>query len=155
MRSHREIDSARLFVQGFYDWYVPLAHKENRDSSWNVAIKAKPALFSRKLLTALREDAAAQDKETEYVVGLDFDPFLCSQDPADHYNAGKFLPQGDGYRVEVDNTGDGIKSDSPSLIAEIARTNKTWIFVNFYCSSGSDLLSVLSTLKAQREGEKQ
>jgi hypothetical protein len=149
MRNHQETDSARLFVQRFYDWYVPLAHKENKESSSDIAIKIMPALFDNKLLTALREDSAAQDKEPGYIVGLDFDPFLSSQDPSDRYVVGKINKKGDSYFVEMYGTRDGVKSDEPDVIAEIVHRGKTWIFVNFHYSSG-DLLSVLSSLKIER-----
>jgi hypothetical protein len=149
VQKHQEIDSARLFVQRFYDWYVPLAHKLNKESSSDVAIKIKPALFDNKLLTALGEDSAAQGKKPGYIVGLDFDPFLNSQDPSDRYDVGKVHKEGNNYFVTIYSTRDGIKSDEPSVTAEIVRRNNTWIFVNFHYSSG-DLLSVLSVLKIER-----
>ena len=143
--------SARLFVQRFYDWYAPLANRVNKEPSSDIAIRIKPALFDNKLLTALKEDSAAQDKEPGSIVGLDFDPFLNTQDPCDRYRVGKIDKRGDSYFVEIYGSRNGIKSEVPNVIAEIARKNNTWIFVNFHYSySSGDLLSVLSALKQQR-----
>lgn len=155
MRNHQEIDSARLFVQSFYDWYVPLALKESNERSSDVAIKIKPALFSKEILNALREDSAAQAKSPDYIVGIDFDPFLNSQDPSNHYDVGKIDQKGDSYLVEIYGTRDGVKSREPDVIAELVRRNTTWIFVNFHYSSGGDLLSELIILKIQRGRDKQ
>ncbi len=150
MREHQAIESARLFVQGFYDWYVPLAHKENKERPSDVAIRIKPDFFDKKLITALREDSSAQDKEPGDIAGLDFDPFLNSQDPSDHYDAGKINRKGASYFVEIYGTRDGVRSDKPDVIAEVVRKNKSWVFINFHQTDGYDLLSTLSRLKLDR-----
>jgi hypothetical protein len=75
-------ESVRGFVQGFYDWYVPKALDHKIFRAWDLALKTKSSVFSPELAQALREDSAAQDKaEKGELVGLDFDPFLNSQDP--------------------------------------------------------------------------
>lgn len=159
MRNQQKIDSARLFVQKFYDWYVPLAHKKNKESTFNIAIKIKPGLFGKTLLTAIRKDAVAQSKASD-IVGLDYDPFLCAQDPSDRYDVGKIYRKvgkiyrkGDRYFAEIYSTRDGIRSNNWDVLVELKRRNTTWIFVNFYDPSGSDLLSELGILKTPREKE--
>jgi hypothetical protein len=145
------MDSARLFVQGFYDWYVPLAKKENREPSSDIAIRTKGTLFSTELRLALREDAAAEAKANGYVVGLDFDPFLYSQDPSDRYDVGKISRKDDRYWVEVYGTRYGEKSAQPDVIAELVYKDSKWMFVNFhYPESSEDLMQILKSLRDSR-----
>lgn len=149
--NQNDIDSARLFVQGFYDWYVPLAKKENREPSSDIAIRTKGTLFSTELRLALREDAAAEAKANGYVVGLDFDPFLYSQDPSDRYDVGKISRKDDRYWVEVYGTRYGEKSAQPDVIAELVHKDSKWMFVNFhYPESSEDLMQILKSLRDSR-----
>jgi hypothetical protein len=78
--------SARAFVERFYSWYVPRALQDNAEPTWRIAIKEKGGKFDPQLTRLLQADSNAQD-ECEDLVGLDFDPFLNSQDPAQHYEA--------------------------------------------------------------------
>jgi hypothetical protein len=59
----------------------PKSLKDGTDTAWNLAIKTKSSVFSPQLALALKEDSAAQAKAEGEIVGLDFDPFLNSQDP--------------------------------------------------------------------------
>jgi hypothetical protein len=45
--------------------------------------------FESGLLAALKEDVAAQAAAKGEIVGLDFDPFLNTQDPAESYEVGQ------------------------------------------------------------------
>jgi hypothetical protein len=140
-----------LFVQGFFDWYVPLAKKENREPASNTAIRIKHTLFSKELVLALREDAAAEARASGNIVGLDFDPFLYSQDPSDRYDVGKINRKDDRYWVEVYSTRYGEKADHPDVIAELAYRDSRWMFVNFhYPDSGEDLMQILKSLRDSR-----
>jgi hypothetical protein len=132
-----------------------LTNKENKEPSSDIAIRIKPALFSARLLAALREDSAAAAKSPGYIVGIDFDPFLNSQDPEEHYKVGKIDRRDGSCWVEIYGIRNGIQPPAPDVTAEIARSNNTWKFVNFHYSDNSDLLGVLKQLKIDREKEKQ
>jgi hypothetical protein len=79
--------SCQRFAQQFYDWYVPFTQKQLSGPASDVALQRKPTVFSLNLLHALRTDSEAQTRAKGELVGLDFDPFLGSQDPADRYEA--------------------------------------------------------------------
>src|SRR5689334_22156358 len=88
--SHDNDKSIRTFVQHFYDWYAPIAGKHDFRYAWTLLLKHKKTMFSPQLIESLGNDYEAQNK-TEAggeITGIDFDPFLASQDPADHYVVG-------------------------------------------------------------------
>ena len=134
------------FVQRFYDWYVQ--HGTVMDS----AVAHQPSVLSPTLLAALRADEEAQAKNTEEVTGLDFDPFVNSQDPCERYVAGTPVPSGQHFRVDVFGVCDGKKSKTPDLVAEIEPKGDAWVFVNFYYpESKTDLRTVLKRLLTSRQ----
>jgi len=140
------------FVQGFYDWYVPLALKTDATPSEGLALRTRASLFSRELLQALEEDYDAQAKTQGEIVGLDFDPFLASQDPCEHYVVGTIARRGACYRVSIHAVCSGRESREPDVVAELVRRDKTWVFTNFhYPRVGSDLLGVLRNLREERK----
>ena len=144
------VDSARGFVQGFYDWYVPKTLNDSAGPAWNLAIKVKRSVFSPQLAQALKEDSAAQAKAEGEIVGLDFDPFLNSQDPGRHYRVGKITQKGESYWVDVHSVSPGKLSLKPSIVAEVVQKNGQWCFVDFHYLNGHDLLGVLKELKESR-----
>jgi hypothetical protein len=93
--------SCRDFAQGFYDRYVPKALKESEVPAPDLALRYKTHALSSELLRQLREDSASQAKAVGEIVGLDFDPFLNSQDPGERYVTGKVTTKGDRCWVEV------------------------------------------------------
>lgn len=144
-------EAVRGFVQGFYNWYVPEALKTQDEPVWNVALKYKPSAFSPALLRALKEDSEAQAKANGEIVGLDFDPLLNTQDPCDRYEVGAVTHHEDRYLVEVYGVCAGKRNQKPDVIAEVARREGSWAFVNFhYPTIGRDLLSTLRTLREGR-----
>lgn len=72
----------RAFAQAFYNWYVPIAFHGYRDST--DVLRHRPLVLTRELRTALREDAAA-DARSRDPGGINFDPFLFSQDPCERH----------------------------------------------------------------------
>jgi hypothetical protein len=145
--------SSRDFVQKFYDAYVPQAHAERTTPASQFAIDQMSASFDGDLLAALKEDAAAQAKSSDEVVGLDFDPFLNSQDPAERYEVGSATQAGTKYLVDVYAVMSGKRSQDPAVVAELVYENGHWLFVNFRYPGNDDLLTVLRTLKADRESQ--
>lgn len=145
------VESIREFVQGFYDWYVPKALHDTAGPAWNLALKAKPSAFSPQLAQALQEDSAAQAKADGEIEGLDFDPFLDSQDPGRHYRVGRVIQKANSYWVDVHLVSSGKMHPKPSVIAEVAQKSGQWQFVDFHYSNGGHLLAVLKELKKSRE----
>ena len=152
-----EDSSCRRFTQEFYDWYAPLV----QDISPNAVSVARHKIRDRelevlspRLLRALRADNEAQERAKGELVGLDFDPFVGSQDPADHYEAGKSHLEGNRCSVEVwsaSRNDAAEKSDKPDVVAVLAQESGRWRFVNFkYPQLNSDLLSELAELAKER-----
>ena len=137
------------FVQAFYDWYVPIALRNSRNPAWYVVLTDRARLLDSNLVRELKADSAEQAKATEGVVGLDFDPFLNTQDPDDHYVVGKTTRQGKSSFVDVYSVRSGKRSDKPDVIAELTRQGTSWVFVNFhYPNIRTDLLSTLKGLRS-------
>lgn len=138
-------DSARAFVQRFYDWYLP-------GENMNSAIRDRRSAFAPRLYQALKRDRDAQAKEPGDIVGLDFDPFTNSQDPCEHYGARGANRKGHGYEVEVVAKCGGKWNARPSAVALVERQGGKWVFANFiYADPDNDLLTILARLQKDRE----
>jgi hypothetical protein len=140
-------DAPQVFVQRFYDWYAPRASTLN----WSDALKSKRSLFDLNLANALRADAEAQAKVSGDIDGLDFDPFLGSQDPETKYLAANAVRTPAGYRVEVyagTSRKRGVKSD---VTVDLAMRGGDWVITDFRYPVGHDLLTTLRLLREERE----
>jgi len=137
--------SPRDFVQGFYTWYTSAKVQKSPGRAWDVAVKERSSSFSPDVVRQLRADSLAQDKSSGDIVGLDFDPFLYSQDPAQRYVVSGVTAKGAGWLVDVDA---GKKS---AVVAEIVPAGDGWQFINFHYGDGQDLIAVLKTLREDRE----
>lgn len=146
--------SCQRFAQDFYDWYVPFTQKQLHMPASNVPLQRRPTLFSPELLHALRIDSEAQARAKGELVGLDFDPFLGSQDPADHYDARHATAKDRTCSVEVwraSPTDTAAKLNKPEAVAQLEQHNGRWQFVNFsYPIGGPDLLRLLANLREER-----
>jgi hypothetical protein len=146
--------SCQRFAQQFYDWYVPFTQKQLSGPASDVALQRKPTVFSLNLLHALRTDSEAQTRAKGELVGLDFDPFLGSQDPADRYEARHATVNGGTCSIGVwraSPTDRAAKMDKPEAVAELKQQNGRWQFVNFrYSVGGPDLLHLLANLRQER-----
>ena len=136
------------FVQKFYDWYVPIAHKSGDDPSSDRAIAKHGAVFDPPLLRALQDDAEAQRKSPD-VDGLDFDPFLNAQDFDDKYVVGDVTEKDGVYLVSVYGVRNGKKHAKPDVVAELKPVKGSFQFTNFRYADG-DLLEILKTLADER-----
>ena len=148
-------DAVRKFAQDFYGWYVPIAVKDNKEPASDIAIKQRPSSFSPQLLEALRDDAEAQAKAIGELVGLDFDPFLNSQDPSNHFVIGQINLKNDGYWVDIHTSKPGKAHAKPDVIAVVNQSGGHWFFTNFRFPDGGDLLKTLQLLKQEREQSSQ
>lgn len=151
--SRAEVASVRRFAQTFYDWYTPKALQENVDAE-HLALTQKGPLFSPELRRALMDDWQAQHaKGVVDIVGIDWDPFLGGQDPADRYWVEKISQKGRTWRVSVWSAY-GKQSHKPDVIAIVEKSKVTqrWQFTNFEYGDSFDLLKSLRQLKKDREG---
>ena len=152
--------SAREFVQQFYTWYVPVVLGQHKEPSSNIALRDKKAAFSSELYAALKADWDAQANVKDDIVGLDFDPFLNTQDPCKRYELGKITQAGNGYRVEVFGICSGKRSSEPEVAPEVQWANGHWEFANFYYPNmmkddpkNANLLATLKLLSDERQKE--
>jgi hypothetical protein len=147
-RSARELESScHDFVQGFYDWYVPKALQEKSEPAWNLALRYKKSVFTQELFRRLSQDSEAQAKAKGEIVGIDFDPFLNSQDPSEHFTVQNVSRRGDRFWVEVRGiqAGEMHERVTPELVLS---KDGQWTFVNFHygstkSSADEDLLTIL------------
>jgi hypothetical protein len=149
-----ESSSCQRFAQQFYDWYVPFTQKRLHMPASDVALQRRAVVFSPELVHALRIDSEAQARAKGALVGLDFDPFLGSQDPADHYETRQATVKNGTCSVGVwraSPTDSAAKMDRPEAVAELKQQNGGWRFVNFtYSVGGPDLLHLLANLRQER-----
>jgi hypothetical protein len=151
---HRDVSSCRHFAQDFYRWYVPLTQKRLNYPASDIAIQRKAIVFDPALLRALKVDSEAQQRYEGEIAGIDFDPFVGGQDPADHYDVRKIEFKGDRCFVEVwrnSSNDNSWKPDKPDVIAELSKQTGHWQFKNFrYPDVNSDLISVLAWWREAR-----
>jgi hypothetical protein len=152
-------ERCRTAVQGFYDWYVKLDQDEvpGGPAACIRAIKLRPQWFSAAVRGGLLEDAAAQAKSKEYIVGLDADPFVRASDPAPRYVAKKVTRRGSRYRVLVHPVYEGGVNARAGVIPELEFSHGQWVFVNFHYpaddakNAPSSLLQELRELREDRK----
>jgi hypothetical protein len=138
------------FAQRFYDWYAPVAHKSGDAPSCMSALNERGAEFDAQLNRALREDVEAQRRSPGDLVGLDFDPFLNSQDPRDKYMVGNVTETDGVFLVDVHGVQDGNRAADPDVVAEIRASNGSFIFTNFRYGPDGNLVDILKLLAEQR-----
>jgi len=155
-----ETESCRKFVQEFYNWYLKVLNSGSNLSSTELILKYRKSSFNPELLRQLKQDEDASAKDKDYIVGLDFDPFVNAQDYAESYKVGKVTHKGGNYQVEV--YGDwgkvdgalGKKTKEPDVVPELALRNGEWIFVNFHYPNKKapqgNLLAMLKYLREER-----
>lgn len=134
-------------MQSFYDWYLPRASRSG--DFYSTVLKTKTQWFSPILLQALKQDYAASQANPNEVVGLDFDPFLNSQDPSPKFKVTNAKVQGTKCSAEVHGITDGVSNEE--VHPELSFVNGNWKFVNFRYEQGSDLMSMLKLLKTERQ----
>jgi hypothetical protein len=144
--------SPESFVQAFYDWYVPRGLANQEGPAWAFVMRERATLLTPELAQALSEDVRAQAVADGELVGLDFDPFLASQDPCERYVAGQVTGGGRVSRIEVYSVCSGRRSERPDVIAEVVQRDGAWVFANFhYPREQTDLVTVLRQLRDSRQ----
>ena len=145
-----DASSCRSAATEFYQWYVPLLGKRSNGPAWDVALQHRSPMFSPELLQALKSDSETQRRAKGEIVGIDFDPFVGGQDPADHYEVRRITLQDRSCLVEVWSTPSDTRI-RPDVIAELSYQNGRWRFLNFrYPDENTDLVTVLMQLRKSR-----
>jgi hypothetical protein len=148
--------SCRKFVQAFYDWYLSKDPASGKLSapSMDAVLKREADVLSPELYRSLKEDDDAQENCPGEICGLDFDPFLGSQDASAHFAAVTVTRKGSSYWVDVYGIESGKRREH--VIPELTQQNGRWIFVNFHYgknkwTSDANLLSILKSLSNERQ----
>jgi hypothetical protein len=139
--------SAKIFVQDLYNMYAKTVVGSDLSVA-EYANEKKPNLFSNAIKNGLKADEAAQVKYPDYIMDLEFDPFLNAQDTCEPYKTGKVTVVGKIYRVEV--YGYGCDNHSALyVIAAIEKQEDSWISVDFIYSGRGDFFSALEAAKKE------
>jgi hypothetical protein len=137
---------AQQFVDNFYKWYVPFS-AHSKTLACKEVLNAHREYFSRALYPMLKKNIA--DMERTHGLGLGFDPFLNSQDPASKYMVGPADGTDEGYAMEVYSVQDGHRQSKPDVIAVVENQHNSWVLTNFhYPDQGKSLRQLL---RAQRD----
>ena len=143
--------SLRLFVQDFYDWYVPLASRDDGSPAWYHVLQSRDTSLTTALAAGLRTDSIVQAGLKGEVTNLDFDPFLASQDPCVRYEVRAIQPKAAHYSVTVRPVcRSGYQMTDVRL--EVARRGNSWQFENFFYD-GTDLKALLCETAKQAAGQ--
>lgn len=137
---------AQNFVRDFYSWYVPIANGHQKGISSDVVLEKKPNLFYKPLLKALKFDAMRRMAVSGEINGLDFDPFLNSQDPAPRYTP-KGVQKWQGlYQVQIFESDSDGSNPRLAVTAEVRVNEGKCEFTNFYYPKGHSLMALLRRL---------
>lgn len=151
-RPARCAENARRFVQAFYDWYLPLTSRSAPDPPWEAAVKRRGEDLSPELAGALRADLAAQAETHGAIAGLDFDPFLDTQDPCERYSAAAASLRRGRYLVPVYAVCSGERSTRPAAVVLLRFRHGRWRIMDLdYPPIHENLLSILGRLRRNRK----
>jgi hypothetical protein len=140
---------AARFAQRFYDWYA------RQGERFDVAVRDSPAFFALQLLRDIRADVEASARSPGEIVGLDWDPFLGTQDPCNPYRVGETTRRGDTVLVPVKGMcTDRNPTPGPDVIAELRFENGRWTFVDFrHVGDAGSLVHDLAKLREARQSK--
>lgn len=144
------VAGCRHFTESFLSWYVPLALSDGREPASMIALRHKPEVFSEEIRKSLEEDRKAQEQSTD-IVGIDYDPFLSAQDPAEKYEVGKVTVEDGKCLADIKATGDAKRDWD--VRAEAKQTGGVWRFTNYHYNTDvmpKDLLSILRDHRSAR-----
>lgn len=121
-------DSARAFVQRFYDWYLTTKHLDGYDS----LLTSRRGMLGDSLFRAFQVDVAAQHADTIAEinsVSAESDVFLNSQDPCEHYATQGVSAAGPGvFAVTV--AGDCGQDRRPHIEVYVRQQGTRWQIAN-------------------------
>jgi Protein of unknown function (DUF3828) len=125
-----DASSCHRFVQGFYDWYAPVAAAATERMT--VSLRQRQGSFDPTLWQMLVADEEAQSQANE-IVGLDFDPILNSQDPSSKFTVNSASVKSSRCNATVVGINDGIEEEH--VMPELILSNGRWVLVNFHYQS--------------------
>jgi hypothetical protein len=139
--------SAKAFVADFYTWYENGGHARGTAA----ALRQRKTAFAPELHRALLADYRASAKNADEVVGLDFDPFLNTQEDSPALIVGEAEAKGDTQWVPLVDPGDKMTR----LTVEVACGAAGCHIVNLHypdpTGSGNDnLVAILKVLAHDR-----
>ena len=120
-------ESAQRAVQRFYDWYVPRQEHAGGPDTWMVALTRGPLQVDPELVRWFRIDSTAQARAKGEIDGIDWDPFLASQDPCKAYTTAP--PIIEGVRVYIPVHCRGQKA--PAVLVEVRHVKTGWMIVEW------------------------
>jgi hypothetical protein len=127
-------DSAVVFVQRFYDWYVPLGKQPTSATRYDSLARNEHRWFSPDFVAALKNDLEVQRRDTTgdiVSVTGDYDPFLASQDPCERYQARDPRTVAAALLVSVFPVCAGNAPTSATVLVEVAAGDSGIRIVNF------------------------
>jgi hypothetical protein len=154
--------SCHEFVQGFYDWYFDRLNSEdsspkNSPTSEEDVLNLKPAVLTPGLRQMLKDDFDAQDHDHDYIVGLDFDPYINAQDWDGKYTIRRVAVRDGTCRAVLfgDDGGKQVETVDP----ELQNVSGKWVFVNFHYPDSKNpvnenLIAQLKMLRDERQKDK-
>lgn len=160
-QSSNDKESARIFVQKFYDQYNKLYSDDNFEHKYHEDVlsytfKKSPGYFDKHLLDEYTVYDNAMPKQANEIVGLDFDPIMAAQDSGFDYYVGNVNQKAQNFFADIhcEQKGKGKASalkETISVVAEITKENGQWKFVNFYYpppeGNGTNLLGLFKSFE--------
>ncbi len=135
--------SAGEYVQSFYDWYVPMADSARDGPAFWRLLSAD--VLDSTLVEGLRADSAFGDLSSKHGTreGLNFDPFLASQDPCPRYEVADTGADGPtGFRVTVKPVCAETTWQTQRPVIAVTHHDGRWKIVNVFYER-SDVRSLL------------
>jgi hypothetical protein len=110
-------------------------------------------VLTPELVLGLRADSTAEEEaQPGSVVGINFDPFLASQDPCGRYEVGDVRAKQSNYEVNL-HAVCSSQFKMPDVLLEVRRHGQSWQFVNFFYDS-LDLRELLCQHAAEAAGKR-
>jgi hypothetical protein len=153
----KDEQSCQDFVQQFYDWYLSFNTSKGKlpanGPSEEDVLRLRPQVLSPELLRMLKEDLEASKKSSDDVVGLDFDPFLNTQDPSPKFKLERVTVKDGHCNAVVYGIRGGKKQEK--VKPELTQGASGWVFVNFHYDSETpkddNLIDILKSLREDRK----
>ena len=131
--------AVRRFVQGFYDWYTPIALSDHRGPAWWSVLSSPVPYLDHDLAAAIRADSVARVAEPITRETLNFDPFLFSQDPCGPNEVMDVRRAGDSFRVPIRM----CTSSGAWVVVEVGFVDGGMTVLNVRSVNGDDIKSLL------------
>ena len=147
--------SCSAFTQDFYNWYVSVGHQQHNDkAAAEILVEQKPDVLGGALLKALKEDFEVQRRSEGEIAGIDFDPFLNSQDPSSRFIVENVVVKNGDCLATVRGVESGQKYER--VTPELMWVGALWKIENVHYEKSQsavneNLLSLLTSLRNSRK----